>query len=63
VSFVVAIARAGSLRRAAAELAINHATLSRHIASLQEQLGVRLFERRGRKLELTAAGRELREAT
>jgi DNA-binding transcriptional LysR family regulator len=61
VRFVVAVARAGSLRKAAAELSINHATLSRHLASLQEGLGVRLFERRGRKLELTPAGRELRE--
>lgn len=59
IRFVVAIARAGTLRAAGAELGVNHATISRHVGILQQRLGVRLFDRRGRKLELTPAGAEL----
>lgn len=59
--FILAIARAGTIRAAADHLRLNHATVSRHVAQLQEELGVRLFERRGRTLSLTNAGAELVE--
>jgi DNA-binding transcriptional LysR family regulator len=42
---VLAIARAGSLMGAANRLGVNHSTAYRRLASLEAQLGVRLFER------------------
>ncbi len=56
---VLAVRRAGTLRGAAGSLAISHATISRRISELQDQLGVHVFEREGRRLRLTAAGEDL----
>ncbi len=69
-----AAARHLSFTRAAAELHLTQSAMSRQIKSLEEALGVALFERRHRALLLTAAGqsyhrtvaevlRTLREAT
>ena len=41
----LAVARDGSIRAAASRLGVNHATVSRRINALEEQLGVRLFDR------------------
>lgn len=49
-------AREGGLTPAAKLLGITHSTLSTQIHALEESLGVSLFERVGRKLELTDAG-------
>lgn len=49
-------AREGGLTPAAKLLGITHSTLSTQIHALEESLGVPLFERVGRKLELTEAG-------
>ena len=38
-------------------------TLSSHVAALEAAYAVRLFERRGRALELTALGRDLHDVT
>ncbi len=50
------VARAGSIRRAAAGLHVASSAVNRQILALEEELGVPLFERMPRKLRLTAAG-------
>ncbi|SMX29793.1 HTH-type transcriptional regulator CatM [Pelagimonas phthalicica] len=52
-------AEEGSLSAAARALGMAQPTLGRQVAALEEELGVILFERVGRGLELTEAGREL----
>jgi LysR family transcriptional activator of nhaA len=52
-----AVAREGSLVRAAAELRLAPSTLSGQIRVLEQQLGVRLLTRVGRGLVLSEAGR------
>ena len=52
-----AVAREGNLTRAAAQLHVTQSAVSIQIKSLEEDLGVPLFERRGRQLVLTEAGR------
>jgi DNA-binding transcriptional LysR family regulator len=55
------VARAGTLGAAARELGIDASTVFRRVRSLEEQLGGRLFERRGRRWALTATGERLVE--
>jgi LysR family glycine cleavage system transcriptional activator len=53
-----------SIRKAAAELFVTPAAVSRQVRSLEEHLGVDLFERDGRAIRLTGAGEDfLREIT
>jgi len=52
-----AIARHMSFARAAEELHVTPAALSHQIRGLEEQLGLPLFTRRTRAIELTEAGR------
>lgn len=52
-----AVAREGNLTRAAQRLHVAQSALSTQIRHLEAQLGQPLFERRGRRLELTEAGR------
>lgn len=47
---------AGSLSAAARMLGVEHATVARRIASLEEYLGIPLVDRRGRRWTLTAEG-------
>ncbi|XQE67358.1 LysR substrate-binding domain-containing protein [Pseudomonas sp. P3C3] len=54
-----AAARHASFTRAAAELAITQSAVSRHIRTLEEHFGCRLFERSGRHLQLTETARGL----
>jgi len=49
----------GSLSAAARSLKLTQPTLSRQVAALERDLGVMLFERVGRSLTLTGAGKEL----
>jgi DNA-binding transcriptional LysR family regulator len=55
----LATAEAGSLSGAAKALGLTQPTLSRQVSVLENQLSLLLFERVGRGLELTDAGREL----
>ncbi len=52
-----AVAHEGNLTRAAEKLAVSQSALSVQIQALEESLGQKLFERRGRTLDLTEAGR------
>ena len=52
-----AVAQDGNLTRTAARLNISQSALSVQIRKLEDRLGHPLFERRGRKLHLTEAGR------
>jgi len=54
-------AEEGSLSAAARALGLAQPTLSRQVDALQQELGVVLFERFGRGLELTPAGADLLE--
>ena len=54
-------AEEGSLSAAARKLNLTQPTLGRQVAALEEDLGIMLFERVGRSLELTVAGGELLE--
>lgn len=51
------IARERSLTKAAKLLRVSQSTLSEQVSELEDWLGQQLFERRGRGLELTDAGR------
>jgi DNA-binding transcriptional LysR family regulator len=51
------VARLGSFSAAAAELSLTQGAISRQIALLEDQLGVRLFHRNGRGVELTDTGK------
>lgn len=55
------IARSGSFTAAAAQLHKVPSTISYTVNKLEEQLGVRFFERNGPHVELTPLGRELLE--
>src|SRR5437588_5989955 len=59
----LAVARLGGFSRAAADPNVprSQPTLSVAVKTLEEELGVRLFERLGRRVKLTAVGEQLRE--
>lgn len=57
------VAANGSLGKASRASGRSKATLSRRIAELEEQLGVRLIERSARGLKLTEAGQQLMTRT
>ncbi|PTB19831.1 LysR family transcriptional regulator [Trinickia symbiotica] len=54
-----AVARLGSFTRAATELGVTQAAVSRQVRFLEEALGVRLFHRLHRSIALTAEGEAL----
>ncbi|HEJ7118002.1 DNA-binding transcriptional LysR family regulator [Serratia marcescens] len=58
-----AAARLESFTQAAQGLNLTHGAVSRAVRTLEEELGVALFERRHRRVLLTAAGRKLFQAT
>ncbi|SIR08406.1 LysR family transcriptional regulator [Pseudacidovorax sp. RU35E] len=59
IELVDAIDRHGSFAAAATRLNRVPSTVSYAVARLEEQLGLRLFERQGPRVELSAAGREM----
>ncbi|MCU1716005.1 LysR family transcriptional regulator [Pseudomonas sp. 5P_3.1_Bac2] len=55
----IAIAEQGSFSEAAERLHLTQPAVSKRIASLEQQLDMRLFDRLGREISLTEAGRAL----
>jgi hypothetical protein len=51
-----AVARLGSIRRAAEQLAVSPSAIDRQLSHAEDELGARLFERLPRGLRLTASG-------
>lgn len=62
LEFFVRSADLGSFSEAARRLALTPAAVSRNVAMLERNLGVRLFHRSTRKLTLTEAGEAFRQA-
>lgn len=56
VRIFLAVARAGQILGAARRLELNHATVSRRVAALEDALGAKLFRRLTTGSELTPAG-------
>lgn len=56
----LAVARTGSFRKAADQLHVTQAAVSRAVLRLEEELGVDVLARSGAGVRLTAAGEELR---
>lgn len=54
--YVDAIARAGSIRKAAEMLALTSTALNRRILAMEDELGVQIFERLPRGVRLSSAG-------
>ncbi|MFG6095777.1 LysR family transcriptional regulator [Leptothoe sp. ISB3NOV94-8A] len=61
VRYFLAIAETGTFSRAAERLYLSQPSLSTGIKKLEQELGVSLFERGGRRTVLTAAGRSFME--
>ncbi|HBT53684.1 MAG TPA: LysR family transcriptional regulator, partial [Erwinia persicina] len=56
LAYFLALARHGSMSAAAKVLNVDHATVSRRIASMEKDLGLRLTERLPRRTTLTSHG-------
>ena len=61
IRYFITMAHCLSFTQAANKHHITQTAMSRYIASLEEQVGVRLFERSSRKVALTEAGRVFAE--
>ena len=61
VRYFLAVARGGSVRAAAERLGVNHSTVLRRIAQLEERLGAHMFEKLPSGYRLTDAGEEILE--
>ena len=57
----LAVAETSHFTRAARKVHISQSTLSHQIKELEQEIGVPLFDRGGRKVRLTAAGMILRD--
>ena len=60
-SFIV-VAQNENLSKAAGMLYVSQSALSKSIAKLEEELGVELFDRRGKKIVLNARGKRFLES-
>jgi len=61
VRYLLAVAREGSVRAAAERLEVNHSTVLRRVAQLEQRLGAQMFERLPSGYRLTDAGEEVLE--
>ncbi|MCP5221199.1 MAG: transcriptional regulator GcvA [Zoogloeaceae bacterium] len=52
-----AVARLGSVVKAASELHLTHSAISHQLRALEDMLGLRLFDRRGKRLSVNENGR------
>jgi DNA-binding transcriptional LysR family regulator len=59
--YFVSVAEAASISRAASRINVSQPALSRQIRDLETELNVRLFDRVGRRIQLTAEGEDLLE--
>ena len=59
VRYFLAVARGGSVRAAAERLQVNHSTVLRRIAQLEEHLGAQMFEKLPSGYRLTDTGEEV----
>jgi DNA-binding transcriptional LysR family regulator len=57
-----AVARGGSFVRAANQLSLSKATVTKHVAWLEESMGVQLLKRTTKQVALTEAGARVLEA-
>jgi DNA-binding transcriptional LysR family regulator len=57
--YFVSVAEAASVSRAASRINVSQPALSRQIRDLETELNVRLFDRVGRRIQLTAEGEDL----
>lgn len=55
----IAVAQKGTLRAAAESLHLTHSAVSQQIGEIESRLGFPLFDRRGRRVHLNAAGQAL----
>ncbi len=61
VRYFLAVAHGGSVRAAAERLRVNHSTVLRRVAQLEERLGAHMFERLPSGYRLTRTGEEVLE--
>ena len=61
IRYFLTIAETGTFSRAAERLYVSQPSLSAGIKKLEQELGVMLFERGGRRTVLTAAGRTFQQ--
>lgn len=59
--YIDRISRTGSIRQAAEQLAITPSALNRRVLALEQELGVKIFDRLGRGVRLSTAGELLIE--
>lgn len=59
VRYFLAVARGGSVRAAAEHLGVNHATVLRRVAHLEQRLGARLFDKLPSGYRMTGASKEV----
>ncbi len=62
IHLVMIVCREGSLSGAARILGVNHSTVFRRVAAIEEKLGVRLFERLPSGYEMTDSGEAMLES-
>ena len=60
LKYFLAVAREENITRAAEQLHVSQPAVSRQISQLEEELGIRAFERKGKRVTLTEEGRLLR---
>ena len=60
LQYFLMVAREGTISGAAHALHLSHPSLSRQMQDLEQELGLKLFDRGSRRIELTAAGMRLR---
>lgn len=58
LSYIAEISKCGSISRAARKLFLSQSAISASVSALEEELGVRLFDRSNRGVEFTPEGKE-----